>query len=149
MKKKNLLFSFLIATGMSAFAQQSTTPASEIPANVKNTLTAVYPNATNVTWTKEMGFFIPSFTDNGAQTKLLIDLKGSRIQTSVKIAKTDLPASTNSYIANNYPGKPIKDVEKLTMINNSTRYEVMVSQEDLIFDGNGAFITVAHGPLKQ
>lgn len=150
MKKKNLLFSFLIVTGISAFAQQSTpTAAAQIPANVKNTVTMLYPSATNVAWSQENGYFIPVFMNNGAQTKLLIDLKGARIHTSVKIAITELPANISSYITGNYPGKPISDVEKLTMFNNSTRYEAVVGQEDLIFDANGTFMKVAHGAMKQ
>ena len=148
MKKKNLLFSFLIVTGMSAFAQQSTSVA-QIPANVRTTFQGLYPNATNVTWEQEEGFFIPVFTDNGAATKVLIDAKGKRVQSSIKSTSAALPATALSYISANYPGKTISDVQKLSMFNYSTRYEAVVGNTDLIFDEHGTFITLGHGPLKQ
>jgi hypothetical protein len=148
MKKKNLLFSFLIVTGMSAFAQTSTSVA-QIPANVRTTFQGLYPNATNVTWEQEEGFFIPVFTDNGAVTKVLIDAKGKRVQSSVKTATTQLPAAAATYISSNYPGKTISDVQKLSMFNYSTRFEAVVGGTDLVFDETGNFITLGRGPLKQ
>lgn len=147
MKNKNLLLSLLIVTGMSAFAQSNS--VSQIPANVKNTLTMFYPHATNVTWEQEQGYFIPVFTDNGVETRMVIDLKGAKIQTSIKLASSELPASATNYISKTYPGKPVAEARKLTMFNNSTRYEAIVGVEDLIFDSNGAFIRVAHSPIKQ
>jgi hypothetical protein len=148
MKKKNLLLSLVIATGISAFAQQSSS-VQQIPANVSAKFQALYPNVTNVTWEQQQSYFIPVFTINNVPTKLLIDAKGKMVQTSSKIAATSLPASANRYITSNYRGQMITDAEKLTMLNNSTRYEAIVGGHDLIFDANGNFMKIATGPLKQ
>ena len=148
MKNRYFLLSILFMTGLCSFAQQSTS-VQQIPTNVKNTFTSTYPSATNVTWEQSQGFFIPVFTDNNVTTKLLIDLKGTLVHTSVQIASTALPAAVTSYLNANYAGKPISDSEKLTMFNRATRYEVVVGGNDLLFDSNGAFIKVAVGALKQ
>jgi hypothetical protein len=149
MKKKNLLLSFLILAGISVFAQQ-TIPVSQVPANVKNTFQTNYPNATNVTWQQqEQVYFIPTFTDNNVQTKMVIDLKGNRILSSTKIAATDLPQTATDYISAHYSGTAITDVQKISMLNRSTRYEAMVGTTDLIFDSNGAFIKITNNLLKQ
>jgi len=148
MKKKQLLLSLLITIGVSSFAQQ-TISANQVPANVQNSFNAAYPNAPNVTWEQQQGYFTPIFTVNNTVTKLLIDLKGTLIQTSSHIAVSALPATTASYISANYPGQTVTDAEKLTMFNHATRYEAVVGGHDLIFDATGKYIKAVSGPLKQ
>ena len=148
MKKRNFLLSILLITGLSVFAQQNSS-VQQIPANVKNKFMSTYPNASNVTWEQSGGYFIPVFTNNNAVTKLLLDLKGTLIHTSVQIPATALPAAVSSYISANYVGQNINEADKLTMFNGATRYEVVVGGADMLFDSNGAFIKLASGPLKQ
>ena len=144
MKAKFLLFSFLLVTAL-AFAQSS----AQIPTDVKSTFDRFYPNAQNVNWQQEQSYFIPVFTDGNVRTKLLIDLKGALIHTSVHISDANLPATATAYITATYPGQVVSDAEKLTMFNHSNRYEAIVAGKDLIFDSNGTFIREASGPLKQ
>jgi len=147
MKKKNLLFGILIASGMAVFAQG--TAVTQIPQNVQATLQSLYPGVTNVTWEQDGAYYIPTFTINNVKTKLTIDLKGTRVHTSVQIAATDLPAATRAYITSNYPGKTISDAEQLTMFNRATRYEAVVGGVDLLFNTDGSFLKKATGALKQ
>ena len=140
---KKLLLIIYVFASMSAFAQLG------IPANVLNTFKQLYPSATNVTWTTEQGFFIPAFTDNDVPTKLLMDLKGAVLHTSVKIAPSALPAVSSSFIATNYPGQTVSDAQLITMKSNFIRYEAVVGGKDLIFDANGKFIRIVTGPIKQ
>jgi hypothetical protein len=145
MNGKYLLLICFIATITSAIAQTNTA-VSQIPANVKSTFDHYYPNATNVTWEQEgVAYFIPIFTTSAGVTKLVIDLKGQLIQTSVKI----LPSAVTSYVSANYSGQSVSDAEKLTMYNNSTRYEAIVGGKDLLFDNNGDFIKLATSFIKQ
>ena len=103
-----------------------------------------------MTWEQEgSAYFIPVFSTSRGITKLVIDLKGSLIQTSVKILPSSLPAAATSYVSANYPGQSISDAEQLTMINNATRYEAIVGGKDLLFDHNGAFIKLATSFIKQ
>lgn len=148
MKKRNLLLGILLIAGITVFAQQNSS-VQQIPANVKNKLMSIYPNASNVTWEQSGGYFIPVFTNNNAVTKLLIDLKGTLVHTSVQIPATALPAAVASYISTNYVGQNINEADKLTMFNGSTRYEVIVGAVDMLFDSNGSFIKLSSGPLKQ
>jgi hypothetical protein len=146
--KGNLILVCLILTAVTVFAQPSTS-VSQIPANVKSTFDRYYPNASNVSWEQEGGFFMPSFTTSNGITKLVIDLKGALIQTSVKILPSTLPATATSYISVNYSGQSVADAEQLTMFNHSTRYEAVVAGKDLIFDSNGNFIRISTSIIKQ
>jgi len=146
--KGNLILVCLILTVVTAFAQPSTA-VSQIPANVKSTFDHYYPNTANVTWEQEGPYYIPSFTNSNGVTKLVIDLKGALIQTSVKILPSTLPAAATSYISANYSGQSVADAEQLTMFNHSTRYEAIVGGKDLIFDSNGNFIRISTSIIKQ
>ena len=140
---KKLLLIIYIFVSMSAFAQLG------IPGNVQNTFNEIYPNSTNLIWATEQGFFIPAFTNNNVPTKLLMDLKGAVLHTSVKIAPSALPAVSSSFIAANYPGQTVSDAELITMKSNFIRYEAIVGGKDLIFDADGKFIRIVTGPIKQ
>lgn len=141
MKKLSLIAFILIC--FSAFAQ------SGIPANVQNTFKQLYPNAGNVTWSEEQGFYIAAFSNNNTPTKLLIDPKGAVLHTSVKIAPSDLPTVSSSFITANYPGQTVSDAQLITMKSNFIRYEAIVGGKDLIFDSDGKFIHNVTGPIKQ
>lgn len=145
--KKKMFFALIVWVQL-CYGQQPNV-VNQVPAKVSATFQQLYPNAANVSWQEEQGYFIPVFLNNNVQTKLLIDVKGALVHTFVKIAATAMPAAANTYIATNYAGNNITDAEQITMINHTTRYEAIVGGKDLIFDANGKFITTASGPLKQ
>jgi hypothetical protein len=148
MKGKNILLGGLIMTALSAFAQQNL-PIAQVPTIVTSTLLQFYPNATNIVWQDDQGYYTAAFQNNNAATKLLLDLKGNLVQTSVHISSSVLPASATQYISVNYSGHTVTDAEKLTTFNHSTRYEAVVDGKDLVFDGSGGFLRIVSGPLKQ
>ena len=149
MKRKNILLSVFTVLTFSAFSQQNIT-VGQVPPVVKGAFEQLYPNVSNVTWQEESGYYFAVFNVSGAKTKVLLDPKGSRIQTFTKIQSSALPATISSYISTNYSGQTVTDAEQLTMLNNSTRYEAMVGGKDLLFYGNGDFIRVnTGGPIKQ
>ena len=58
---------------------------------------------------------------------------------SIDSTVTDYPSAIDEYVANNYPGDTIKEVE----INENGEYEVELSDEndtELLFDSEGNFI---------
>jgi hypothetical protein len=121
--------------------------AQDIPSNVKQKATELYPNATNVKWDVEgKGQYEASLTDNGIDMSLLFDDNANLLATETKMNVDQLPRNVRDYVAANYSGMDITEAAKIVDSKGVTTYEAEVydgkKHKDVLFDKNG-------NPLKK
>ncbi len=113
---------------------------SDVPANVKQTLTELYPNAKVSKWEKEKGNYEAEFENNKVETSVLIDADGKLMETEVEIAVNELPSAVNDYVSKNFSSKKITEASRITDNAGVVTYEAEVAKKDLIFDSAGNYI---------
>ena len=135
--KKVLVITFALFISI-AYGQKL--KPSAVPAIVKDKFATLYPKVKKAKWEKEKGNYEASFEENGEETSVLIDEKGTLIETETEIKEADIPATAKAYITKNYPGAKIKEASKIVTAAGITKYEAEVKGKDLIFDASGNFI---------
>ena len=127
-----------------AFATSVTHPAYvagiDVPAAAKAALTRLYPGVKNAKWEKEDGNYEVGFTHQGKQLSLVIDAKGTVLETETTIAVSALPEPVRSYITKHRAGKSIKEAAEIVDAQGRKKYEAQVGGKDLLFDEKGTFI---------
>ena len=112
----------------------------DVPAAAKATLARLYPGVKNAKWEKEDGNYEAGFTHRGKQLSLVIDAKGTVLETETTIATSALPESVRAYVSQHHKGKSIKEAAEIVDAKGRKRYEAEVGGKDLLFDEKGAFI---------
>jgi hypothetical protein len=112
----------------------------DVPAAAKATVARLYPGAKAVKWEKEDGNYEAGLTHNGNELSLVIDAKGTVLETETTIAASALPASVREYIAKHHVGKKIKEAAEIVDAKGKKTYEAEVGGKDLMFDATGQFI---------
>lgn len=125
-----LLFSF------SVFAQHS-----KIPPKVTDSLSKLYPKATNVKWDKEGNDYEASFKLDNKDMSVNLNVDGKVLETETTIEISQLPDSIDKYVQNNYKGYKITEAAKIVKANGVTLFEAEIqkgnSKNDLLFDSQG------------
>jgi hypothetical protein len=127
----------IVFAALSSSAQK--TDVSKVPVTVKNAFEKAYPGVT-AKWEKEDGNYEVSFKQSGSDMSVVIDAKGSILQTEMGISSTKLPSSALDYVKAHYKGKNIKESAKITKADGTVNYEAQVAGKDVIFDANGKFL---------
>lgn len=146
------LIPVLVAAAFSLTAvAQTAISENKIPTQVVNTFRTINPNVSNVNWTEEQGYFLPSWTQNGQQHVGYLDLKGQYLQTVVKVGATALPASAATYIHDNYNGEVVSEAGRIDFQRGqpSRFYARLGDGKQLLFDKDGKFIYITQNILKQ
>lgn len=138
---KKLIF-LLTAVASVSLANAQKISEKDVPAVVRSAMQKNYPNVKVVKWEKEKNNYEAGFEMARTGHSVLIDSSGKIIETEVGISVGELPASAQTYVTNNYPGKKIKETAKITDSRGVVTYEVEVNGKDLIFDNSGKFIQV-------
>ena len=112
----------------------------DVPAAAKATLARLYPGVKNAKWEKEDGNYEVGFKNQGKQLSLVIDAKGTVLETETTIATSALPESVRAYVSQHHRGKSIKEAAEIVDAKGRKRYEAEVGGKDLLFDEKGAFI---------
>lgn len=138
---KNLLALFVFTFCTTMFAQKeeklkTVTP----PSVVKEALSKKYPTVKKVEWEKEDANYEAGFDLNKVETSVVIDEKGTILETESKIEVATLSKTITDYVAKNYPKQKIKEAAKIVNSKNKVTYEAEVKGYDLLFDENGKFI---------
>lgn len=145
---KNVIFiSFALMIGFSACGQKL--KEKDVPAAVKAKFTSLYPNVTDVDWSKEHGAYEAEFDVNKNEASVNIDSLGNLIETENEIEVSALPAAVNTYFSSNVPGEKIKEAAKMTDAKGVVTYEAEVKGADYIFDAQGNFIKKSENKEKD
>lgn len=143
MKKATALVALSLFVGASALA--GNIKESSVPAVVKAYVVKNYPQATEVEWDYEEkgNFYSAEFKIDGADHDLDISPEGKLIHSEIEIDASLLPKEVHAYLAEQYPGFRIKEVEKQT--HRGTDYYVVKikgqhSDQKLTFTENGTLV---------
>lgn len=111
-----------------------------IPVDVKSSFQLKYPTAAKIKWDKEGENYEASFDLDKTASSVLMDAKGTIIETEIEIELSQLPKGILNYVKTHYAGKHVKEGAKITDAKGIIKYEVELQGIDLIFDNNGKFI---------
>ena len=143
MKKATALVALSLFVGAGAIA--GNIKEASVPAVVKAYVVKNYPQATDVDWDYEEkgNFYSAEFKINGAEHDLDISPEGKLIHSEVDIDSSLLPKQVHAYLAEQYPGFKIKEVEKQP--RRGTAYYVVKikgqnSDQKLTFTENGTLV---------
>lgn len=116
-----------------------------VPALVKTTFQKKYPTAIEVKWDREGENYEASFDLDGTGNSVLMDARGSIIESEAEIEPAQLPKGVLDYVKKHYTGRRIKECAKITDAKGAVTYEVETKRGDLIFDNNGKFVRESKG----
>jgi len=132
------LILIITITGFTAHTQNL--KDSDVPGEVKEKITSMYPNVKGVTWEKEDDMFEAEVVENKMKTSVLFDAKGNFIQKEVQIQTSSFPPGVMNYVAKNLAKQKIEEAEKITDAGGAITYKAEVAGADYIFDSKGNFI---------
>ncbi len=141
MKKLFVLMVVMLMT-ISSYAQK--VKESDVPANVKAKVTATFPEAKSIKWSKENGGYEAEFMLNKVETSCVISTNAELLETETEIAVNDLPIAIKQAIEKTIPGCKINEASKIVKKDVVTyEAEVKVGKEnyDLIYTGEGQLIS--------
>jgi hypothetical protein len=136
--KKGILILTIFLFGSFAYAQKI--DESEIPTSVKTKFTSIYPDTKVEKWKKENGNYEARFDKNKTEMSVIIDPNGKLLETETSISISSLPIAIKDYLENNYDGKKIKEITKITYAKGTVFYETEVHETTIYFDSNGTFL---------
>ncbi len=138
-----LLSGFALSNTLPALAlpaKRTVHPADNTPAAVKAAIARLYPTVKNVKFEKENGDYEAAFSHNGKSMSVVLDAKGTVKETETAIPVSALPAAVRGYIANQMPGRKIKEAAEIIDAGGVRKYEAEVGGKDLIFDEAGKLL---------
>lgn len=117
------------------FAQAQRLTQNETPAAVKEAFAKHYPDADNVTWSKERADeFEAEFTSNGAKQSVNFDEAGNWLETETEINKSELPSNVIATIEKELPDYKIEEAKQIETPSEGIFYEVGVEKGELKYD---------------
>lgn len=134
MKKSVFAIAFVLLSAVS-FAQR--VKEQDVPEVVKNAFHKKFPKVENLKWDKEGADFEASFVLNKVETSVVLNAKGTILETEVEIGLNQLPKNTVSYINEHYKNQKVKEAAKTTKSDGTLIYEVEIKGKDVLFDANG------------
>ena len=119
-------------------------PKLVVPAAVKAKIKELYPNVKELDWSMENGNYEAEIEQKGSpDVSVILDAKGTVVETETEIKVAELPEAARTYIAKNVANAKIKEAAKIVKADNSVEYEAQVGKKDYIFDANGNFLKIA------
>lgn len=113
--------------------------ASKIPAPVKAAFNRAHPGIVP-DWEKEDGSYEASFKQSGKSMSVVLDARGTILETETDITVSALPEAAKNYVKEHYKGVKIKEASRIEKAGGVVEYEALVQGTDLIFDKNGKFL---------
>ncbi|MBD3749546.1 MAG: hypothetical protein IE931_08625 [Sphingobacteriales bacterium] len=136
---KKLIFSGFMATAL--FFTVAVKAQSNIPDAVKAALTKAYPTVKSIHWDEENGNYEAGFKANGKEMSVLLDAKGSILETETAISVKELPSGVSSYLKSKFgEGYKISESAMIVKANGHKTFEAEVKGKDYLFDTAGKFI---------
>ncbi len=111
----------------------------QVPQMVKAKLNKMFPGAEEVDWTKEGNNYEADFEKNDRDIQVLMDEKGTVIETEYEINLSELPKALNEYVSQKFQGAVIKSASKVIDGKGGITFLAEVGEEELIFDSKGVF----------
>jgi len=115
-----------------------------IPNQVKDALTKLYPDAKDVKWDKEGKNYEAGFDNKGTKTSVNIDKTGKLIETEVNLKISELPKGIEEFVAKNFKGFKITEAAKIVDSKGIIAYETEVTKgntrKDMMFDKDGKLL---------
>jgi hypothetical protein len=113
-----------------------------VPKQVSDAFTKLYPKVTNVKWDKEgKNEYEAGFKYEGKDMTVVFDKNGMPGETETVIQISELPNAVAPYIAKKYPGYKITEADKISDAKGKTLYEAEISKDkihkDVLFDKAG------------
>ncbi len=147
--KKYMVFMATILFAISLSAQET-----EVPLEVKDALTRLYPKAQNVKWDKEKAEqFEAEFMDNGVKTSVLLNIRGEVEEVETVISQKVLPVSILEYVKKYYKDYEISEAARIENEKGTVTYEVEISKgkekKDLYFDEEGHHLEMKPGVTES
>jgi hypothetical protein len=131
---------FSLFTGI-AVAQQN--GEDEIPANVTEAFSSLYPTVKVVTWSSKESGYEASFKLDGRAVSLILDESGYVSQVKNEIPKFELPVDVGELLNKEYSGWTLGKTSHIDSFG-SAYYETVVEREKqtvvLIFNRNGGLM---------
>ena len=138
---KKVFFAILMAGSLPVMAQKM--KAAQVPEPTQKSFAKSYPGTTDVKWEKENGNFEANFMQGNQKVSVLYNEKGEVLETEYPMESNRMPANMTKYIADNYPGKSVKEVSRVAKPHQPMSYEVIVADKELTFGPNGQFMKEA------
>ena len=136
---KKLFILFFMVFAVSACSQGN----KNIPESLQSKFKTLYPKADEVEWSKEEGNYEVNFELDDVEMSVVLDSKGSLLETETEIDTDNLPDVIKSSIEKDFAGYNIKEASKIVK-DSKTTYEAELEKDgeksDAIFDTNGKFI---------
>lgn len=130
------------------FSIAQTIAIKDVPKEVVEAVKAKYPTA-KIEWEMEGENYEAEFEAEGIGFDVLITPAGKILEIEEEVESTTLPAGATTYLNKNFPGKKIKDAEKVTDAFGKVTYSVEIEDYDYIFDAQGNFLSREDEKVKD
>jgi hypothetical protein len=134
---KTIILTLAFALGAIAASGQK---SNAIPEPVKHAMKKLYPSAQDIEWKEENGNYEAEFKGGGKKQSVLLDDKGSVLETEIEVPMSDLPKAALQYLEAHYKGQKVKETAMITDAKGIVTYEAEIKEKDLLFDSNGNFL---------
>jgi len=134
------LMVMVLAIASFSYAQAQKVKEAEVPTEVKAAFAKQYPGTKAGGWVKENGNYEVEFDYKKAEMTLVIDPKGTVLETETEIKVSELPKTVLDYCASKYVGKKIKEASRIVGAAGEVTYEAEIEKMDVLFDANGNFL---------
>ena len=137
---KTYLLLFLTLLGLSSAACSQRLTAKDIPALVKNSVKARFPQAREVEWEKKKDLFEAEFIQGQQEHSVLLDATGTIRMIKQDIAATELPAAIAQVLEKNYAAYTLDDMDKIEKegeVFYQVELEKGIREQHLVFGVNG------------
>jgi Protein of unknown function (DUF2874). len=130
---KKILFAVLFATGLMVGAQAQSSAkqklkAEEVPAALKSSFNAEFPNAKDVEWSIKEGKYKVEFELNDQDHFAKYDASGKRMAKGMQIKQNELPPAVMAAVKKDHANKEIDDVYKVEK-DGATQYLVVFDED--------------------
>lgn len=115
---------------------------SDLPLPVKEAFEKTHPGIKG-DWEKEDGNYEVSFEKKDKEMSMVMDEKGTLLESETEIPVEELPAATIAYMKEQHPSSKIEEASKITDNKGAISYEVDIKGKELMFDQNGLFLKEA------
>jgi hypothetical protein len=139
--KKTIVFLLVTSAAMVSCAQNNY--QSQVPSLVVNSFQQQFPNAKDVEWDTENGYFNVEFEIGRNDQEAWYDSAGKMVKLKQEIAYADLPAVVKDAIKRDYPNYRTDDVKKITegtVITYKVEVERRADERVLLFEATGKLI---------
>lgn len=103
------------------------------PAKVQAALKTMYPEATDIAWSRENNYYVADFMTNGYETDVWLDTNANWVMTLTDLESTDplSPAVYNAFAMGEYAAGQVEDVTQATFPKRPAVIVIEVGQQNM------------------